>query len=133
MFHQHCGWKNVNDFRNKTEAGKNRIVPIPNIIMPIVQKQMEQESEYIFPAPNGKKMDLSHFRQRHYYPTLEQIGVRPLPPYSCRHTFATMLKEINAPATDKQKLMGHTSFEMTAHYTHTDMASLKKITDNLTL
>jgi site-specific recombinase XerD len=41
------------------------------------------------------------------------------------------MKNVNAPATDKQKLIGHSKFEMTAHYTHTDIESLKKITDNL--
>ena len=41
------------------------------------------------------------------------------------------MKNVDAPATDKQKLIGHAKFEMTAHYTHTDIASLKKITDNL--
>ena len=41
------------------------------------------------------------------------------------------MKNVNAPATDKQKWIGHSKFEMTAHYTHTDIDSLKKITDNI--
>ena len=45
--------------------------------------------------------------------------------------FATMMKNVNAPATDKQKLIGHSKFEMTAYYTHTDIESLKAITDNI--
>lgn len=118
---------------SKTDAGKNRIVTIPAVIMPIISRQLAGESEYIFPAPDGKQMDLSHFRTRYYYPALAAAGVRPLPPYSCRHTFATMLKKIKGAATDKQRLMGHTSFEMTAHYTHTDVDSLAAITDRLGL
>lgn len=116
---------------SKTSAGRDRIIPIPNVILPYVQHLATSESEYMFPAPNGGKMDLSHFRTRCYYPALKKIGVRLLPPYSCRHTYATMLKDIKAPATDKQKLMGHASFEMTAHYTHTDLTSLEKITNKL--
>ena len=116
---------------SKTEAGKNRVVTIPAVIMPVVKRQLSGSSDYIFPAPDGSKMDLSHFRTRYYYPTLKSLDVRPLPPYSCRHTFATMLKKIKGPATDKQKLMGHTSFTMTAHYTHTDVESLAAITDEL--
>ena len=42
-----------------------------------------------------------------------------------------MMKDVDAPNTDKQKLIGHSKFEMTAHYTHTDVESLRKITDNL--
>ena len=116
---------------SKTEAGKNRIVTIPAVIMPVVKRQLAGSSDYLFPAPDGGQMNLSHFRTRYYYPTLKALDVRPLPPYSCRHTFATMLKKINGPATDKQKLMGHTSFSMTAHYTHTDIESLAAITDEL--
>lgn len=116
---------------SKTTAGKNRVVPIPKIIAPIVAQLMASTSDYIFPAPGGGKMDMSGFRQRYYYPALAQIGVTKRPPYSCRHTYATMLKNIDAPNVDKQRLMGHASFAMTAHYTHTDIKSLTAITDEL--
>ena len=83
---------------SKTTAGKNRIIPIPGAMQPTVQQIVSRcVGDYIFCAPSGKKMDLSHFRRRCYYPALEKIGVRPLPPYSCRHTFATLLKNINVP------------------------------------
>ena len=114
---------------SKTAAGKNRIIPIPAPILHVAQK--ERPGEYAFPGPTGEKFDLSNFRKRFYYPALKEIGVRPLPPYSCRHTFATLLKDIDAPTTDKQRLMGHSSFSMTAHYTHTDTASLEKIADSI--
>lgn len=117
---------------SKTTAGKNRIIPIPNIIQPIVQRIAERtHGEILFCAPNEKKMDLSHFRKRYYYLALKTIGVRPLAPYSCRHTFATLLKNINVPITDKQRLMGHSSFSMTAHYTHTDIDSLSRAVNQL--
>ena len=83
--------------RSKTTAGKNRIVPIPPVIAPIVARLLESPSEYIFPARNGGKMDLSHFRTRHYYPALDRIGVTPRPPYACRHTYAIMLKISTRP------------------------------------
>lgn len=117
---------------SKTEAGKNRLIPIPTIIQPMVKNIAGGHSDFIFCAPNGKKMDLTNFRKRCYYPALKTIGVRPLAPYSCRHTFATLLKNSNAPITDKQKLMGHSSFSMTAHYTHTDVESLQKASDSAT-
>ena len=118
---------------SKTTAGKNRIVPIPPVIAPIVARLLESPSEYIFPAHNGGKMDLSHFRTRHYYPALDRIGVTSRPPYACRHTYATMLKNIDAPNVDKQRLMGHASYTMTAHYTHSDIKSLTAITDALNI
>ena len=70
-------------------------------------------------------MDLSRFRSRYYYPAIERIGVTKRPPYACRHTYATMLKNIDAPT------VGHASYTMTAHYTHSDIKSLTAITDEL--
>lgn len=116
---------------SKTAAGKNRIVPIPPVIAPIVARLLASPSEYIFPAPGGGKMDMSCFRSRYYYPAIERIGVTKRPPYACRHTYATMLKNIDAPTVDKQRLMGHASYTMTAHYTHSDIKSLTAITDEL--
>ena len=117
---------------SKTAAGKNRIIPIPSIIHPMVADlARKSKSEFIFSAPNGNQMDLSNFRKRFYYKTLVQIGVRKLPPYSCRHTFATLLKSVNAPITDKQKIMGHSSFSMTAHYTHTDLESVQAVSNGI--
>lgn len=116
---------------SKTPAGKKRIIPIATVILPIIQRRMEAPGDYIFSNEQGKKIDLSNFRKRQYYPFLEQIGVRHLPPYSCRHTFATFLKDIEAPITDKKALMGHSSFAMTAHYTHTNVDDLQKISEQI--
>ena len=118
---------------SKTAAGKNRLIPIPAIIQPMVSDIVQKSnSEFIFSAPNGDKMDLTNFRKRYYYPALESLGVRKLPPYSCRHTFATMLKNVDAPITDKQRIMGHSSFSMTAHYTHTDLESVQAVSNGIT-
>ena len=114
---------------SKTEAGKNRIVPISNKVLQYVL-ELSDGKEYIF-SPDGKKLSQNVFRKNIFYPALDKAGVKKLTPYSCRHTFATLMKEVNAPPTDKQKLIGHSKFEMTAHYTHTDIESLKAIVDNL--
>lgn len=52
-------------------------------------------------------------------------------PHCCRHTFATLIKPINAPDKDKLELMGHTSTEMLQHYQHVNLDDLRRITDNL--
>ncbi len=119
---------------SKTEAGRDRIVTISPKIAPFFSEF--GEGEYLF---FGKKPTENKFREAIFYPALEQIGLdtqkadgsHTYSPHCCRHTFATLMKNVNAPATDKQKLIGHSKFEMTAHYTHTDLQSLKQITDNL--
>lgn len=116
----------------KTEAGKDRVITIS----PKIRRFFEDfgKGKHLFTELSANK-----FRNELYYPALQELGFDPLKedgthintPHICRHTFATLMKNVNAPATDKQKLIGHSKFEMTAHYTHTDLDSLKKITDNL--
>jgi len=121
---------------SKTQAGRDRIITISPRILPFFKSF--GKGEYLF-FKEDKKFSAKKFRNDIFYPALQEIGIDTLKPdgkhlytpHSCRHTFATMMKNINAPVTDKQKLIGHSKFEMTAHYTHTDIDSLKNITNNL--
>ena len=116
----------------KTDAGKKRVITIS----PKIRRFFADfgTGKHLFTELSAKK-----FRNDLYYPALQALGLDELDdegdhiytPHCCRHTFATLMKNVNAPATDKQKLIGHAKFEMTAHYTHTDLESLKKITDNI--
>ena len=116
----------------KTEAGKNRVITISPKIRPFFKDFAK--GKHLFTEMSAKK-----FRNDVYYPALQALGMDKLDadgdhvytPHCCRQTFATLMKNVDAPPTDKQKLIGHSKFEMTAHYTHTDIDSLKKITDNL--
>lgn len=49
-------------------------------------------------------------------------------PHSCRHTFATLMKNVPAPDKDKLELIGHTSTEMLRHYQDVDIEALRRIT-----
>jgi len=116
----------------KTKAGKDRVITISPKIRPFFEDF--GKGKYLFTELSAKK-----FRNDIYYPSLQELAMDVLDengdhiytPHCCRHTFATLMKNVDAPATDKQKLIGHSKFEMTAHYTHTDIGSLKRITDNL--
>ncbi|MDR1599623.1 MAG: tyrosine-type recombinase/integrase [Oscillospiraceae bacterium] len=115
----------------KTDAGKNRIVPVSPKIEAIVRERASSGGQYLFPRVNGEIMTLNYFRDAIYYGVLKTIGVRALTPYSCRHTFATLMKDVTAPEVDKAKLMGHEDYNMTKHYTHSNISSLRKITDSI--
>ena len=124
----------------KTEAGTDRIVPVSPKIQPIIQRLMASDSPYIFPKPDGKLMDDGYFRDNLFYPLMANLGIQPMPseecpavyvPYSCRHTFATLMKNVSGADKDKTALMGHTNIVMTQHYQDTDMASLRAIINSL--
>lgn len=52
-------------------------------------------------------------------------------PHFCRHTFATLMKRVDAASTDKLKLIGHTSDEMLRYYQDVPVEDLRKITDRI--
>lgn len=121
---------------SKTAAGRDRVITISPRLLPFFADF--GKGEYLFFA-DGESRTERRFRRDIFYAALERLEIETVQagekhlytPHCCRHTFATMMKKVDAPVTDKQKLIGHSSFEMTAHYTHTDIDSLKKITDVL--
>lgn len=117
----------------KTEAGKNRHVTVSPHVANILDKQAASDSDYLFPRKDGSKMTASYFRTECFYPALEQMGMSGLglSPYSCRHSFANLLKNTPGSDTDKAALMGHTSPTMTKYYQSADLASLQAITDRI--
>lgn len=121
---------------SKTEAGKDRIITISPKILPFFKDFAK--NKFLF-FNTDRVISEKKFRNEYFYPALNKLGIDVIKddgthlytPHCCRHTFATLMKNVNAPNTDKQKLIGHSKFEMTAYYTHTDIDSLKKITDNI--
>ena len=120
-----CGGK-------KTNAGKNRIVPVHPKIQPIVDQWLEKGGETIFCKPDGKPYTADNFRKDYYYKALLEIGVRRLTPHATRHTFATMLARQNVRPENIQKLMGHTNYGFTASvYVHQDSDTLRNCIEKL--
>lgn len=124
----------------KTDAGKNRLVPVHPILRPIITKRMLIPGEYLFSHYQDKPTPINSFRQMDFYPALEEAGIQPVPnanekpartPYSARHTFATLMKAVDGSDRDKAALMGHTSYEMTLHYQHEDYDSLREIINRI--
>lgn len=124
----------------KTEAGTNRIVTISPKLQEIINPLIERADPWIFPDQDGDLLTDANFREDIFYPLLAELGIQPLPtpenpahwkPYSCRHTFAQLMKNVPGSDTDKAALMGHADASMTKYYQSADYASLKKITDAL--
>ena len=115
----------------KTEAGKDRPVPVSAKIAPILAQRMASDSEYIFSRPDGTLMDDEHFRKYCFVPLMKKLGIEGKVPYSCRHTFANLLKNVRGSDTDKAALIGHSDASMTKYYQSPDYESLQAIIDNL--
>ncbi len=136
----------------KTEAGIDRIVPLPAGVPEIggfVRDWLAQaESDKLF------DFTAEYFRKYEFYPCLAELGlIEPpersalsgkalyknprLTPHCTRHTFATMSAAAGIKPEQLQKIIGHANFETTANiYVHSDIDILKKemakITHNFT-
>lgn len=101
---------------SKTDAGKNRLIAIPEDLIPIYERMMRTPGEYLFSSPTNQRWDAKNFRERAFYPTLDHLGLNPdksITPHSCRHTYAALCvkNELNEKAT--MDLLGHTKYSTT--------------------
>lgn len=100
----------------KTEAGKDKIIPVHPKIKPILYKWMAKGGEVIFCRPDGKPYTSNYFREKCFYPALEEMGIQKnekpyrLTPHATRRTFATMLSKAGVREEDFIAMMGHTDF-----------------------
>lgn len=59
----------------------------------------------------------SHFRTL-YKKALAEIGMRYLPPHSCRHTYVSQMQALGVGIETIQSFVGHADTDMTVHYLH---------------
>lgn len=122
----------------KTDAGKNRTITISPKIAPAIRRRMNSQSLFLFPKEDGSLMRDDYFRENIFYPVLADLNIQPLPdeehparlvPYSCRHTFANLMKVVAGSEVDKAALMGHTDYSMTQHYMGAEIEKILAITN----
>ena len=100
----------------KTEAGKNRIIPISDRIFPIVKKCYQNCDNGII------DLKLEEFYEQ-WNSTVQRLPVRALNPHCCRHTCATILAEQGVSAATIKEILGHKNYQTTLGYTHISLES----------
>ncbi len=127
----------------KTEAGRNRIIPIHHLIMPYIESWYKQGGKYLVSSSTGKRIDSKNFRSRKFYPFLESLGIiekvktgsQPrLTPHSTRHTFISMMIDQNAKPELLQRIVGHEQYETTVDfYNHITKEDIGKLVSEIDL
>lgn len=102
----------------KTEAGKNRVVPVHPKIRKYVKARYDMCAE-----PFGKLTKISQPNYRRYFDGLmEQLGIKDKTPHCTRHTFATLMGKEGVDALAITQILGHSDYNFTVkNYTHTDV------------
>ena len=115
---------------SKTEAGKNRVIPI----RPEGRKHFEYfaqqaDGALLLSGYTGQKI-YANYRGRDYYPLLKRLGIKKKSPHATRHTYASRAVKEGIPPEILQKILGHADYSTTANvYTHIDIKTLVEAVD----
>ena len=105
---------------SKTEAGKNRIIPIPEVLNNCIYMLKEGRCQGPLVATTGGKFyRLDNWRPRCFNRLMDELGLFDHTPYSCRHTYADIQKRRNIDPEIMMEIMGHEDFSTTVEFYHT--------------
>lgn len=122
----------------KTDAGKNRIVPIHPLIKPLIEKRMSEaaalQSEYLFNDTNGQQgtyMTYDKYRSR-FDKVMKRLNLKHHP-HETRHTFITKAKSCAVDEYILKLIVGHAIADITEKvYTHRTIEQLKNEMEKIT-
>ena len=115
---------------NKTQAGKNRRIPLHTAIIPILQQWLDGPGEYLLTDKRSKPFKYQNFLVSHWTPFMKRMGMNYTPHYA-RHTCATMMRKAEIPDDLRKAILGHANGDITARYTHLSDAMLLEAIDRL--
>lgn len=124
---------------SKTEAGKNRIIVVPQRARILLDLLIKTQGEYLYPSPSGKRYEAKNYRDRDFYATLDKYGLNPtgeITPHSCRHTYAMLCVVSGVDQKATMDSIGHskysTTLEVYAEATKKDIDYLRREINKIT-
>jgi len=119
---------------NKTDAGKDRAIPMHSKILPYIQYFFNEfdNSEYLF-SRDGDKVTTDYYRRFYHVPMVAELGISNLNPHSFRHTAASKFKMAGLDDKAITDMIGHTDIDFTnkryvsvdEEYLHNQMQKVK--------
>lgn len=89
----------------KTSAGKNRIIPIANKILPFIRQLYDPSSQYLF-SHCKKRYSRSFFIDQVWDPVMQRLSMEHLP-HDTRYTCATLMDRAGVNENSKKTILGH--------------------------
>ena len=108
----------------KTEAGRNRVIPIHKRIQPILKEFYDKNNKYLYPNSIGGYYDYQRFRDYKWTPFMKELGMNHYT-HDCRHTCATKLEAAGISLYHRKLILGHSIKDLTdGTYTHVSHETL---------
>lgn len=108
---------------SKTDAGKDRIIPIHEKILPLVKERFNSDNNLLI-AFNDRAVSYYTYRDTYWRRVMEQLRMKHLP-HDCRHTFASLAHSASMDELCRKRILGHKSSDITDDvYTHKEIEEL---------
>lgn len=109
----------------KTKAGKNRIIPLHEDILPYIEYFLDKNNDYPYLFyPTDARSSYQAYRTA-YHSTMTRLNLEHVEPYDTRHTFSTISKLNGVDPSVRKKILGHTCKDITDDvYTHEPLSFL---------
>ena len=115
---------------SKTDAGRNRLIPIPKKLLPWYEEYMSQSGEYLI-GHDGKPYSYDSFRRAIFDRVMNHFRMNHTP-HETRHTCASMLDSADINRTVIKLILGHTLEGVTEKvYTHKTIRELLRAIDKI--
>lgn len=108
---------------SKSEAGKDRIIPLHERIIPLVEKRLADGGNLLI-IRLGKAVDYQYYLKNIWSDIMDEFKMSHLP-HDCRHTFASRADTVGMNKICIKHIMGHKVSGVTDRvYTHKDISEL---------
>lgn len=103
----------------KTNASRNRNVPIHSGIFELVEKRLLRDHCML-------KTSTNVFRNNMYH-VLAELGIKKHTPHDCRHTFSALCERYKVAENDRKRMLGHKLTDVTnGIYGHRTIEDLRE-------
>lgn len=110
---------------SKTEAGKDRRIPLHKDIMPIIEDLLSNGTEYLVTDEKGKKVKYNNYLTKVWHKNMDGYVI-----HQTRHSFISRAVKLGLDRSVLQKIVGHSNKDSTDIYTHVDTESLLQFIDS---
>lgn len=113
---------------SKTEAGRNRVIPIgPDGIEAyrrMREEAIKQKKPLLIDGYTGKNRTAPNYTKRDWRELMDLLKIEGMTPYNCRHTFITRAIRSGMELAKLEAIVGHVDRETTKIYTHMNAQDL---------
>lgn len=116
----------------KTEAGKDRIIPISKKILPFIESWLDGSEFLIRKQNKGKSAAYTYHGFRHaiWKPVLKRFNLEHSI-HDTRHTAISLMDAAGVNKTAIKRIVGHKNEDVTESYTHKNVADLVQEIDKI--